>query len=95
MLAVTRQGDGCTGHGSYPPRNSVEGSNNVFVNGKPVHRVGDAWAPHCTPKPKCHGGSLAAGSNKVFANGKAIGRLGDPVDCGSVVAAGSSNVFST
>ncbi|EKO3542350.1 PAAR domain-containing protein [Vibrio parahaemolyticus] len=94
MPAVTRQGDGCTGHGAFPPRNSTTGSPSVFVNGKPIHRVGDGWAVHCDPSPSCHGGSLAAGSGSVYANGQAIGRVGDPVDCGSAVAAGSPNVFS-
>ncbi|ELA7323107.1 PAAR domain-containing protein [Vibrio parahaemolyticus] len=94
MPAVTRKGDGCTGHGAFPPRNSVAGSSNVFVNGKPIHRVGDGWSVHCNPVPVCHGGSLAAGSSKVYANGQPIGRVGDPVDCGSAVAAGSPNVFS-
>lgn len=94
MPAVTRQGDGGTGHGAFPPRSSTSGSANVYVNGKPVHRVGDSWPVHCDPTPSCHAGSLAAGSPTVFANGSPIGRVGDPVDCGSAVAAGSPNVFS-
>ncbi|TBM39809.1 PAAR domain-containing protein [Vibrio cholerae] len=94
MPAVTRQGDGGTGHGAFPPRSSTSGSANVYVNGKPVHRVGDSWPVHCDPTPSCHAGSLAAGSPTVFANGSPIGRVGDPVDCGSAVAAGSHNVFS-
>ena len=92
MPAVTRKGDLCTGHGAYPPRPSTGASPNVYVNGIPVHRVGDSWAVHCAPI--CHGGSLAIGSPTVFVNGRAIGRIGDPVDCGSSVAQGSTNVFS-
>lgn len=94
MPAVTRQGDGCTGHGSYPPRNSVSGSGNVMINGIPAHRQGDGWETHCNDVPVCHGGSLAAGSGTVIVNGKQLGRVGDPVDCGSAVAAGSPNVFA-
>lgn len=94
MAAVTRLGDSCTGHGAFPPRSSTSGSGTVFVNGKPVHRQGDAWAVHCDPNPSCHGGSLAAGSGSVFADGKPIGRVGDPVDCGSSVSSGSGDVFS-
>lgn len=94
MPAVTRQGDGCTGHGAFPPRNSVSGSGNVMINGKPAHRQGDGWEIHCNPKPVCHGGSLAAGSGTVIVNGKQLGRVGDPVDCGSAVAAGSPDVFA-
>lgn len=93
MPALTRLGDICTGHGAFPPRASVAGSPDVFCNGIAVHRVGDGWAVHCDPN-SCHPGSLAAGSSTVFVNGKAAGRVGDEVNCGSVVAAGSGDVFA-
>jgi len=93
MAAVTRQGDLCTGHGCFPARPSVAGSPDVFVNGIPAHRQGDAWAVHCCGIP-CHGGALAAGSSTVYANGRQLGRIGDPVDCGSSVATGSADVFA-
>lgn len=94
MPAVARKGDTCSGHGSFPPRPSIGGSGDVFANGIAVHRQGDGWAAHCNPTPSCHGGSLASGSGTVYVNGKALGRIGDPVDCGSVSAAGSGNVFA-
>lgn len=94
MPAVTRLGDSCTGHGTWPPRPSTGGSGDVFVNGIPAHRQGDAWAVHCNDAPVCHAGSLAAGSGTVFVNGKQLGRVGDSVSCGSAVAAGSGNVFA-
>lgn len=94
MPAVTRQGDTCSGHGCYPPRNSTSGSGNVFVNGIPAHREGDGWTAHGCPNVPSHGGSLGGGSSSVFVNGKPLGRIGDPVDCGSAVAEGSSNVFA-
>lgn len=94
MPAVTRQGDQCAGHGAFPPRASVAGSPNVFINGRPAHRQGDGWETHCNDVPVCHGGSLAAGSATVFVNGRPLGRVGDPVDCGSAVAAGSPDVFA-
>lgn len=94
MPAVVRIGDSCSGHGTFPPRPSTGGSGNVFVNGKAAHRQGDSWAVHCNSVPVCHGGSLASGSATVFVNGKQIGRVGDPVDCGSVAASGSPNVFA-
>lgn len=94
MAAVTRKGDMCTGHGSWPPRPSVAGSGDVFVNGIAAHRQGDGWAVHCNNDPICHAGTLAAGSSSVFANGQQLGRVGDPVSCGSAVAGGSSNVFA-
>lgn len=94
MPAVTRLGDLGTGHGAFPPRTSTSGSPNVFVNGIAVHRQGDSWAVHCDPTLACHGGTLAAGSATVFVNGLPIGRVDDPVDCGSLVASGSGNVFA-
>lgn len=93
MPAVTRQGDGCTGHANFPPRASTGGSPNVYVNGIPLHRQGDPWAVHCN-RNSCHDGVLGSGSSTVFANGQAVGRIGDPVSCGSAVAAGSANVFA-
>ena len=93
MPAVTRLGDSCTGHGAFPPRTSTSGSANVFVNGIPAHRQGDSWSAHCDPN-SCHASELKSGSSTVYVNGKALGRVGDPVACGSVVAAGSGNVFA-
>ena len=92
MPAATRLGDTCTGHGSFPPRAATEGSPNVFINGQPVHRVGDAWAVHCDSSG-CHPSTTASGSSSVFCNGKPVARIGDDVACGSVIAKGSSNVF--
>lgn len=95
MPPVTRLGDQCTGHGSFPPRPSSGASPDVFANNIPVHRQGDGWSAHGSPSPSApHGSSLAAGSGTVFANGKQLGRIGDPVGCGSAVASGSGNVFA-
>lgn len=94
MAAITRKGDSCSGHGLFPPRSSTSGSPDVWANGVAVHRQGDSWAIHCDPDMACHGGSLVGGSSTVFVNGKAIGRIGDPIDCGSSVASGSSDVFA-
>ena len=76
MPGVSRLGDVCTGHGCFPSRPSTGASPNVFVNGIPVHRQGDSWAPHCCVT--CHGSVLAAGSPNVFVNGMEIARIGDP-----------------
>jgi uncharacterized Zn-binding protein involved in type VI secretion len=92
MPAIAFKGCKCTGHGPYPPRANDAGSGNVFVEGIPVHRVGDHWPDHTYPK---HGdSSLAAGSGTVFANGIAVGRIGDMVACGSAIAEGCSTVFA-
>jgi uncharacterized Zn-binding protein involved in type VI secretion len=92
MPAATRQGDTCTGHGAFPPRAATEGSPNVYINGLPANRVGDAWAAHCNSSG-CHPSTTASGSSSVFINGKAAARIGDDIACGSVVAKGSSSVF--
>lgn len=95
MSPVTRLGDTCTGHGSFPPRASTSASGNVFVNGIAVHRQGDSWAPHGSPSPSApHSSTLASGSSTVYVNSKQCGRIGDPVACGSAVAQGSGNVFA-
>lgn len=91
---VTRLGDNCTGHGSWPPRPSNSASPTVFVNGIAAHRQGDSWAVHCNPDPSCHGSTLQSGSSTVFVEGKQLGRIGDSVACGSSVAEGSSDVFA-
>lgn len=93
MPAVTRLGDLCSGHGCWPPRPSITASSNVLVNGKGAVRLNDQYAVHCC-KSKCHDGLLAMGSGTVFVNGRSLGRIGDPVNCGSVVAQASSNVFA-
>ena len=93
-LAVTRIGDMCTGHGPFPPRPNIKGSEDVFVNGTGVHRESDPWSSHCNPVPVCHGSTLAAGSSTVYANGMQLGRIGDPVGCGSACAEGSADVFA-
>lgn len=94
MPGVTRLGDACTGHGAFPPRNNIEASANVIVNGKGAVRKGDAWDTHCNGVPVCHGGVAASGSGTVKVNGRDLIRIDDPVDCGSSVAGGSGDVFA-
>ena len=95
MPGAARLGDSCTGHGCWPSRSNVEGSPDVFINGLPAHAVGHAWAVHTwTHKPHpSHGGALAAGAARVYVNGRQLGYIGAPVDCGSSVATGSSDVI--
>ncbi|WP_150523616.1 PAAR domain-containing protein [Roseibium sediminis] len=96
MPAAHRKGDIGSGHGChFPPSSATGGSPNVFVNGIPVMRVGDSYAPHgcpACPVPP-HGRALAAGSPTVVVNGKAAGRVGDAINCGGSAAAGSGDVF--
>lgn len=95
MPPVVRLGDIDTGHGCWPPRPNAQGSPNVFANGIPAHRLGDAWSVHCCPTiPECHASNLAGASPNVFVNGIPWGRIGDAVACGSSCAQGSPNVFA-
>lgn len=91
--AVARLGDKGTGHGGYAARPNDQGSPNVFVNNIPVHRTTDHWETHCAG-PACHDSNLAVGSKTVIVNNLAIGRVDDDVQCGSLVAEGSPNVFA-
>lgn len=93
MPAQTRIGDNDTGHDACPPRPLAEGSPNVYINGSPAGRVGDAYTTHGCPVHAPHSGVIASGSGTVFINGRAAGRIGDPVSCGGSVSIGSSNVF--
>lgn len=92
MKAATRLGDICTGHDGYEPRANIEGSPNVFINGIAAHRLGDAWPEHCDGTT-CHESVTSSGSSTVFINGKAAARLGDSIECGSIIAQGSPDVF--
>ena len=92
--AVTVIGHKCTGHGCFPPRPNTEGSGNVYVNNKSVHRQNDAWFAHCCPDHGCHASTTSSGSSSVYVNGRQLARIGDPVACGSLIAEGSGNVFS-
>ncbi len=93
MPSVHRKGDTGTGHGCWPPRPNIAGSDNVFCNSIPVHRQGDGWATHCCGIA-CHASNMAAGSSTVHANSKQLARIGDPVACGSAAAKGSGNTFA-
>ena len=79
----------------FPPTPATGGSPNVFVNGRRLMRVGDAYVPHgcpCCPQPT-HPRKLAAGSASVFINGRPAGRVGDAIDCGGQAQTGSSDVY--
>ena len=93
MPALAFKGSTCTGDGCFPPRASTQGSGNVFVNGKPVHRVGDAWESHSCGD-SAHDGVCSSGSSSVFVNGKAAARVGDDISCGAAIAVGSPDVYA-
>lgn len=90
---ATRLGDNCSGHDLCPPRPLIEGSPNVYTNGRAQGRIGDNYAAHGCIEHPLHGGVLVTGSRTVYINGKQAGRIGDAVSCGSVAAEGSPNVY--
>ncbi|MEF2074829.1 PAAR domain-containing protein [Consotaella aegiceratis] len=96
MPAAHRKGDIGSGHSChFPPTPATGGSPNVFVNGRPLMRVGDAYVAHPCVAGHAgpHGRKLAEGSASVFINGRPAGRLGDAIDCGGNAQTASSNVF--
>ena len=69
----------------------IQGSSNVFIDGAPAVRIGDAVAghgraPHSSPV-------MAQGSSTVFVNGIPVCRAGDAATCGHT-ASGSGDVFA-
>jgi len=97
MPAVARQGDSfSTGHGCTGESTLTGPSNDVFVDGIGVERMGDPCVEHtiksgrrCSP----HVVNISSGSATVFVNGKPIARVGDSIDAGTITG-GSSTVFS-
>ena len=93
MPAATRLNDNCTGHDACPPVPLVEGSPNVYTNGRPAGRVGDHYTTHGCVTHRGHADVIVAGSAKVEINGKPAARVGDAVSIGGAVQDGSSNVI--
>ncbi len=95
MPKAIRIGDKGSGHGChFPPSLATEGSPDVYVNGIPLVRQGDAYAPHACascPQPP-HSRTLSGGSGSVYINGKPAGRVGDAISCGGSAEAGSDDV---
>lgn len=94
MPAVTRVGDADVPHCSGMTR--AQGSNDTFVNNKPVSRQGDVNTPHLLPGIPCptHTAPITTGSLKTFANNKGVGRVGDSLTACTAVAQGSNDTFS-
>lgn len=98
MPAVSRIGDISTIDPSpcaAPPRPLIEGSTNVFVNGIPASRLGDAYEEHlCIGASSPHTAFASQGSPTVYVNGLPVHRLTDAISCGSTSDMGSPNVFA-
>lgn len=71
-------------------------SENVIINGRPAHHVGNAFTPHTIPiipTPPLHTDVIALGHPTVMCNGAPIAYLGSPTNEGALVLTGSHNVF--
>lgn len=92
--AATRKGDMSMGH-CFSPRGNTSGAGSVFINGVAAHVAGNtsSWPSH-TCGTSSHPSKTASGSGTVFVEGKPLARIGDPLDCGDMIAQGSSNVFA-
>jgi len=86
--------DICTGHDACKSRIALEGSPDVFIDGKPVVRVGDRWEMHGCPAHPAHNGVVTQGSDEVSLNGMPVARIGDPLNCGSKVKTGTPAVYA-
>lgn len=98
MAAVATYPTRCSGHEGFAPRTSLVSKNTtVFVEGKPIHIVGDNFSPHSDGE-RIHTGVIISGSSNVFVNGQPIARIGDGVagvenPCGSLISVGSPTVY--
>jgi len=93
MAAVARQGDAgavhCSGY------TIATGSDNVFINNRPVARDGDTSTVHQKPSgKKCvpHIGKIIATSTTVFVNGRPIAIVGDKLSECTQIIQGSETV---
>jgi uncharacterized Zn-binding protein involved in type VI secretion len=83
-----------TGH-CYGPKPCLIGSPDVFVNNKPVVRIGDNYSQTHTCGNDTHVmGVAATGSSTVLVNNKGVHRTGDLVQCGDIAGIGSPDVFA-
>jgi uncharacterized Zn-binding protein involved in type VI secretion len=96
MPGMSTQGDICSGHGCYPPRQVIAWSGTVFANSKGCHRQYDGLGPHtdgCDDDHPTHIAIGVKGSSQVYINSRQAMRIGDPVGCASAIATGSNNVY--
>ena len=95
MPEAARKGDIAKGHDCFPDSPVIEGSPDVFINGQPAARKGDAVASHsCTCGNGCgtHCRSISEGAPTVFINGKPAATVSHGIDCGGMLISGSGNV---
>lgn len=92
MPAIARQDDAgvphCSGY------TIATGSDDVYVNGRPVAREGDFSTAHQLPGTPCptHVSTISSGSLTVRVNGRAVARVDDTLSGCTRIAQGSPNV---
>ncbi len=90
MPESARKGDIGSDHEKcFPSSPAIEGSGDVFINGLPAVRQGDAYAAHGCVVCASHERYAAQGSATVNINGRPAVRVGDAIDCGGVALTGS------
>jgi len=69
----------------------IEGSPDVFFEGRPVARVTDQvlCSKHTPPPPR-----IAEGSETIFINGLPLARIGHKITCGAVIQEGCATIFA-
>lgn len=94
MPAPSYLGALCSGHETWPPRQSTSASNDVMVENKKALRKDDTYASHTqVVKPhETHSSVVTGGSTTIMVNGKPMARIGDAVGCGSVIAEGVTKI---
>jgi len=65
-IPCARKGDKTAGH-CYKPTPIRSNSRTVFVNNKPIGRLGDRIRHRCSRKKKSHNAKVAGASSDVFA----------------------------
>lgn len=105
--ALSTPVDMTTGHGPWNPVGYLpppQGySADVFIEGKPVHKVGDTTLPHFAilpappPAGDLHSDTISTGSPTVFVNGTPMAVIGSELTCvfgpaGKVAAEGAVTV---
>jgi len=94
MPAAARKGDTCVPHCS--PFSTSGGSGDVFVNGRPMNRVGDPVTTHLVKQgKKCgpHTPSISNGSSSVFVNNRPAAYVGSSITSCTKIASGSPDVI--
>lgn len=85
-------GDLGTDHEGFPPTPVIAGSPDVYIDGKPVARLGDPLALHSKPKHPPHPRAITSGSATILINGLPVAVTGSAISCGGVMIGSSSAV---